>query len=254
MLQKCFHSTWWGQCCPVYVRCPPLMPLALTLNPRWRHQSNRHSVAGSVNTSHSPFLFTLPSSILLLHATVIMPSIRVSPQKFTSTCLPLGAGARLGRLGSAPPIRAPCTQQSWAHAGTPGVVCTWVLCVHLCACVHRSTGHNVNGWAALTDNEYLRQLPAVFTSAHWQKQLGLNSGMEFLQIECQLLRVTRATRILSICGLGRNMSKGVSVKGFVLDYSESNDHERQYYLIKFESIIHNMEASVEWPAQKVVNM
>ena len=69
--------------------------------------------------------------------------------------------------------------------------------------------------------------------------------MEFLQIECQLLRVTRATRILSICGLGRNMSKGVSVKGFVLDYSESNDHERQYYLIKFESIIHNMEASVE---------
>ena len=80
----------------------------------------------------SPFLFTLPSSILLLHATVIMPSIRVCPQKFTSTCLPLGAGARLGRLGSAPPIRAPCTQQSWAHARTPGVVCTCVPCVHVC--------------------------------------------------------------------------------------------------------------------------
>ena len=126
MFQNCFHSTWWGKCCPVYVRCPPLMPLALTLNPRWRHQSNRHSVAGSVNTSHSPFLFTLPSSILLLHATVIMPSIRVSPQKFTSTCLPLGAGARLGRLGSAPPIRAPCTQQWWAQARTR-------CCVHLCA-------------------------------------------------------------------------------------------------------------------------
>ena len=132
MSQKCLHSTWWGQCCPVYVRCPPLMPLALTLNPRWRHQSNRPSVAGSVNTSHSPFLFTLPSSILLLHATVIMPSIRVCPQKFTSTCLPLGAGARLGRLGSAPPIRAPCTQQSWAQARTPGVVCTCVPCVHVC--------------------------------------------------------------------------------------------------------------------------
>ena len=201
MFQNCFHSTWWGKCCPVYVRCPPLMPLALTLNPRWRHQSNRHSVAGSVNTSHSPFLFTLPSSILLLHATVIMPSIRVSPQKFTSTCLPLGAGARLGRLGSAPPIRAPCTH-SGGRTHAPGVVCT-------CARLHRSTGHNVSGWAALTDNEYLRQLPAVFTSAHWQERLRLNSGMEILQIECQLLRGTRATRILSICGLGRNMRKGM---------------------------------------------
>ena len=145
----------------MYVRCPPLMPLALTLNPRWRHQSNRHSVAGS----HSPFLFTLPSSILLLHATVIMPSIRVSPPKFTSTCLPLGAGARLGRLGSAPPIRAPCTQQSWAHARTPSVVLCAPGCP-ACTCVrlHGSTGHNVNAW--LTDNEYLRQLSAVFTSAH----------------------------------------------------------------------------------------
>ena len=244
MFQNCFHSTWWGKCCPVYVRCPPLMPLALTLNPRWRHQSNRHSVAGS----HSPFLFTLPSSILLLHATVIMPSIRVSPPKFTSTCLPLGAGARLGRLGSAPPIRAPCTQQWWAHARTR-------CCVHLCA-LPASVNWAQCQWLSCVGRQWISAatpccLHLCSLTGTIKTQLWDGNSANWVSI---VERHKGNTYTVNLW-LGEKYEErdDRSVKGFVLDYSESNDHEHQDDLISLNDV-HNMKASVEWPAQKVVNM